>query len=149
MHYGSPSEKLQALCEIKAYFWLVFTQETHDFTRFVNDCGVKAGYCISEGEFASVTRLFFICHGRADIFKAHQNIFDLKKMLHLIFRSVCLGAAAFQASVDKSAGLLSWTRIMQRLFSKMAPNVGRDACSQRCDAAGSAAALAKCSQVLV
>lgn len=79
MHYGSPSEKMQALCEIKAYFRLVFTQKTDDFTRFVNDCSIKVGYCISEGEFAAIVRLFSFVTDRLTFLKCiRKYLFNLK-----------------------------------------------------------------------
>lgn len=72
MHYGSPSEETQPLCKIKAYFRLVFSQKTDDFTRFLNDWGIKVGFCKSEGEFASIMTLF-VTDGH--IFQAHQKLF--------------------------------------------------------------------------
>lgn len=58
MHYGSPSEETQPLCKIKAYFRLVFSQKTDDFTQFFNDWGIKVGFRKSEGEFAPIMSLF-------------------------------------------------------------------------------------------
>lgn len=72
MHYGSPSEETQPLCKIKAYFRLVFSQKTDDFTQFFNDWGIKVGFCESEGEFASIMSLFFT---EGHIFHAHQKLF--------------------------------------------------------------------------
>lgn len=56
---------MQPLCKIKAYFRLVFSQKTDHFTRLVNNWGIKVVFCISEAEFASISRLFsFVTHGQ-------------------------------------------------------------------------------------
>lgn len=131
MHYGSPSEKMQALCEIKAYFRLVFTQKTDDFTRFVNDCSIKVGYCISEGEFAAIVRLFSFVTDRLTFLKCiRKYLFNLKiwqRKFDSLFWN-CVWEQLLSANSDKSAGLLSWTRIWQHLFSKMTLNVDKNAC---------------------
>ena len=70
---------MQALCEIKAYFRLVFTQKAHDFTRFVNDCSIKVGFCVSQAEFASGVRLFsFVICGQTFLNHIRKYLFHLK-----------------------------------------------------------------------
>lgn len=108
MHYGSPSEEMQPLCKIKAYFCLVFSQKTEDFTRFLNDWAIKVGSCFSEGEFASLMSLFsFVTDGQTFLKHIRKYLFHLK-IVNWIFRPLCFGVV----SEASSCFLLTWTKVL-------------------------------------